>query len=234
MSDLPSGEWSMLLVGQHWPVSDQSSRWKAQSLIEHLSPTVLRHTPMLLQSIRSGPIASQEGGTAEDARDTFQAGESHARAIADRHDATNSSYGVARQSTANLRSRLSAIAAKGNEAIRAILASKDPLSIKVSKIVAIVTEAQAEATAAAASACGSVSDAIQNVLRKSGLDLSAREFANSHGVNLDRSFGSPDPDAVHDQVVKMLDSKEILAAQPDANRLRSGARLVTARDSANT
>lgn len=226
MSDLPPGEWSEILVGHQWPGEDSLATLEGAELNRTQMGKTFEAYAALIQSVRTGPLAEQEGVTAEDTRDAFRTGEQHAIALADKQHAIKSSYSTARNTASSLRSELSEIAARGNAEIRQIGNSKEPAPAKLAKIIEAVIRAQTEANTRAGSACGNLYDAIQRVLEKNDTGPSAREFAAAHGVNLGR-FGSPDPNAVRDQVVKMLDNKQ---QHPGLQNFSAGNRYTAAED----
>ena len=129
-----------------------------------------------------------------------------AHAIADKQRAISNSYEEAHKSVAILRSQLSDIARRGNAEIRQIQASKDPAVSKVAKIVETVIRSQTDANLQAAICSDGVFGAIQRILDTDVADTSAREFANSIGLNLDHAFRSSKVEDVRAQVTQALDN----------------------------
>ena len=204
MPDLPSGQWSQLLVGHQWPASATASVLSAAATERAALVSAYDGYADLLRSIHTGTLAAQEGLAAESARQSFRLGETRARDIAARNLAKQTSYASAQQWVNDLQTDLAAIADGGNSAIRRILDSSDPTPQKISAITQTVTEAQQHASIRAATCCANVCDAIQTVLTAGSADTSARAFARSHGVDLDRAFGSPNPEFIHAQVSALV------------------------------
>lgn len=222
MPDLPSGDWSQLLVGHQWPGSATLSTLGAAETDRAAVGSAYDGYADLLRSIHTGSLAAQEGLAAESARESFRLGETRARDIAARNLAKQMSYASAQQWVHDLRSDLAAIAAAGDAAIRRILDSSDPTPQKITAITQTITEARQHANIRAAACCANVCDAIQTVLTAAGTVTSARALARSHGVDLDRAFLSPNPEFVHAEVSAMVTAPAGgvggvgTAAQPDA------------------
>jgi hypothetical protein len=222
MPDLPSGDWSQLLVGHQWPGSATLSTLGAAATDRAAVGSAYDGYADLLRSIHTGSLAAQEGLAAESARQSFRLGETRARDIAARNRAKQMSYASAQQWVHDLRSDLASIAAAGDAAIRRILDSSDPTPQKISAITQTITEARQHANIRAAACCANVCDAIQTVLTAAGTVTSARALARSHGVDLDRAFLSPNPEFVHAEVSAMVTAPSGgpggvgTAAQPDA------------------
>ena len=204
MPDLPSGDWSQLLVGHQWPGSATLSALGAAATDRAAVGSAYDGYADLLRSIHTGSLAAQEGLAAESARQSFRLGETRARDIAARNLAKQMSYASAQQWVHDLRSDLASIAAAGDAAIRRILDSSDPTPQKISAITQTITEARQHANIRAAACCANVCDAIQTVLTAAGAGTSARALARSHGVDLDRAFLSPKPEFVHAEVSAMV------------------------------
>lgn len=204
MPDLPSGDWSQLLVGHQWPGSATLSTLGAAATDRAAVGSAYDGYADLLRSIHTGSLAAQEGLAAESARQSFRLGETRARDVAARNLAKQMSYASAQQWVHDLRSDLASIAAAGDAAIRRILDSSDPTPQKISAITQTITEARQHANIRAAACCANVCDAIQAVLTAAGAGTSARALARSHGVDLDRAFLSPKPEFVHAEVSAMV------------------------------
>lgn len=226
MADLPSGEWSQLLVGHQWPGSGSLAILGAAAADRAALGSAYDGYAEILRSVRTGILAAQEGLTADSARQSFGFGESGARDIAARSLAKHASYTSAHQWIAELRADLTAIAASGNSAIRRILDSGDPGPEKISAIVQTVTDAHQQANAKAATCSANVCDAIQSVLATGQTEISARQFARSHGVTLERAFGSPNLEFIHNEVSAMMTaptgSEPVLSPESLAESLASG------------
>lgn len=204
MADLPSGQWSHLLVGHQWPGSGTLAILSAAAASRAVLCADYEGYADALQSIRTGVLDSQHGVTAESARQSFQSGESSARDVASRNLAKHQSYTSAHQWIAELRTDLTSIAASGNSEIQRILESDVPAPQKISAIVQTVTAAQAHANTSAASCSANLCDAIQTVLTAGDGSISARELARTNGIDLQRAFGSPNPASIHDQVSAIM------------------------------
>ncbi len=204
MSDLPPGEYSELLVGQHWPSS--TSMTTVRDAMAHRGTTATRFSDLSeqLRLIQSGPIANQSGITADEIREVFNRGERDARAVAANNQTKHAAYLAAHGSAESLRKTLGTIAQEGNSKIEEIQASKGSLSEKITKITDLVLTSQSQASIEAANCAAEILDATQNIFTKQGLDHSAREFAKHHGNDIASMFTSPDPSAVREKVTALL------------------------------
>ncbi|MEX0581027.1 MAG: DUF5631 domain-containing protein [Mycobacterium sp.] len=212
MADVPSGQWSHLLVGHQWPDSGALAILGAAAASRAVLGADYEEYADVLQSIRTGVLDSELGVTAESAHQSFRSGESSARDVAARNLAKHQSYASARQWIAELRTDLESIAESGNSEIRRILESNDPAPHKINAIVQTVTEAQAHANTMAASCSANLCDAIQTILTAGDDPISARELARSNGIDLQHAFGSPNSAFIHNQV-------SAIVAEPSATSL---------------
>jgi len=226
MADLPSGEWSQLLVGHQWPCSGSLAILSAAAADRAALGSAYDGYAEILRSVRTGILATEEGLTADSARRSFGLGESGARDIAARNLTKHTSYTSAHQWITELRTDLAAIAGSGNSAIRRILDSGDPGPEKISAIVHTVTDAHQQANVKAATCSANLCDAIQSVLATGQAAMSARQFARSHGVTLERAFGSPNLEFIHAEVSAMVTaptgSEPALSPESLAESLASG------------
>ncbi len=226
MPDLPSGEWSQLLIGHQWPGSMSLAILSAAAADRAALGSAYDDYAEILRSVRTGILAAQEGLAADSARQSFGLGESGARDIAARNLAKHTSYTSAHQWITELRTELAAIAANGNSAIRRILDSGDPGPEKTIAIVQTVTDAHQQANIKAATCSANLCDAIQSVLTTGRTEMSARQFARSHGVTLERAFGSPNLEFIHADVSAMMTapagSQPALSPESLADSLASG------------
>ena len=204
MPDLPSGEWSHLLIGHQWPDSAALSILGAAATERAALGSAYDGYADALNAVRTRTLATQEGVTADSTHQLFRSGELTARDIAARNLAKEASYTLAHRWVTDLRADLEAIAASGNSAIRRILDSEDPVPLKVSALVMAVTEAQQHANTRAAACCSNVCDGIQTILTAGDARMSARALARSHGVELEHAFGSPNTELVHAAVSTMI------------------------------
>jgi len=224
MADLPSGQWSQLLVGHQWPDSGALAILGAAAASRAVLGADYEGYADVLQSIRTGVLDSQRGVTAESARQSFWSGESSARDVAARNLAKHRSYASAHRWIAELRTDLESIAESGNTAIRRILDSNDPAPQKISAIVQTVTEAQAHANTTAAHCSANLCDAIQTILTAGDGSLSARELAHSNGIDLQHAFGSPNSAVILNQVSAIM-------AEPSTTSVPTVAGAATAMSS---
>ena len=200
MADLPSGQWSSLLVGHQWPGSGALAILRAAAASRAGLGSDYDGYADVLRAIRTQVLDSQLGVTAESARQSFQSGETLARDIAARNLAKHQSYQSAHQWIAELRTDLETIAENGNTEIRRILDSTATAAEKISALTQAVTEAQVQANTRAASCSANLCEAIQTVLTAGDGSVSARELVRTNGLDLQRAFGSPNPEFIHTQV----------------------------------
>ena len=200
MADLPSGQWSSLLVGHQWPGSGALAILRAAAASRAGLRSDYDGYADVLRAIRTQVLDSQLGVTAESARQSFQSGETLARDIAARNLAKHQSYQSAHQWIAELRTDLETIAENGNTEIRRILDSTATAAEKISALTQAVTEAQVQANTRAASCSANLCEAIQTVLTAGDGSVSARELVRTNGLDLQRAFGSPNPEFIHTQV----------------------------------
>lgn len=200
MADLPRGQWSSLLVGHQWPGSEALAILRAAAASRAGLGSDYDGYADMLRAIRTHVLDSQLGVTAESARQSFQSGETLARDVAARNLAKHQSYESAHQWITELRTDLETIADDGNTEIRRILDSTATAAEKIGALVQTVTEAQVRANTRAASCSANLCDAIHTVLITGDAPESAREFLRTNGIDLQRAFGSPNPEFIHTQV----------------------------------
>ncbi|MCB1264241.1 MAG: DUF5631 domain-containing protein [Mycobacterium sp.] len=205
MADLPTGEWSALLVGHQWPDSGTLGSLLGAAAHRGDLARAFDDYGNTLRGVRATHLDPQDGKTAEEIRQLFQRGEARVREISATSQTKQKAYRSARRCAEDLRADLADIAAAGNAAIRGILDSDAPTAQKVSAIVETVTTAQLDANSRAAVHSAGVFEAIQCVLDAHGEAASAREFARTNGVDLLKAFGSPDQDALRTSVGLLVD-----------------------------
>lgn len=219
MTDYPAGEWSEILVGHVWPAASNLAILGSASTQFGRTSAQYHHFHDVLDEARHGPLANQEGRTAEDLRSVFLHGEGQAREIAEKNDvkktACDSSYGSAN----DLRSELTTIAHRGNDQIALVQNSKEPAMVKIVRITQIIFECQSEANTRAAACSQNILSSVQRVLDREGIGISAFQFAQNHGVGVNRAFGSPNTDAIRDRVAAILNNSK--APSPDTSAPRS-------------
>jgi hypothetical protein len=204
MADLPPGQWSSLLVGHQWPGSGALAILRAAAASRAGLGSDYDGYADVLRAIRTHVLGSQLGVTAESARQSFQSGEALARDVAARNLAKHQSYESAHQWITELRTDLATIADDGNSEIRRILDSTATAAEKIGALVQTVTEAQVRANTRAASCSANLCDAIHTVLITGDEPVSAREFLRTNGIDLQRAFGSPNPEFIHTQVSAII------------------------------
>ena len=204
MADLPPGRWSSLLVGHQWPGSEALAILRAAAASRAGLGSDYDGYADVLRAIRTHVLDSQLGVTAESARQSFQSGETLARDVAARNLAKHQSYESAHQWITELRTDLATIADDGNTEIRRILDSTATAAEKIGALAQTVTEAQVRANTRAASCSANLCDAIHTVLITGDEPVSAREFLRTNGIDLQRAFGSPNPEFIHTQVSAII------------------------------
>ena len=191
----PPGEYSIYIVGDQW-VDDQdlialshgkTNRGNIKTGFSNFADT--------LCNAQSGPLADQQGHTADDLRNTYRQGEAQARQVSQKNSVKEIAYGTAYDSMASLQHDLTNVAKEGNERIKEIQDSKEPVAAKVPQIVAAIHQYRALANVVAAKYSGNVFDAMQRILDTEGSGQSARQFAQSHGVDVGNMFRQPDDEA---------------------------------------
>lgn len=206
MSQFPAGEWLFLLVGHQWP-TDQDLMALSHGRInrDQLKSGFIRSADML-RNARSGPLAEQQGFTVDDLRNAYGRGEEQARQVAEKNGVKANAYGIAYDSTLSLQHDLTALANEGNQRIREVQDSSQPAAGKVTQIVTVVNQYQALSNIAAAKYSGNVLDAMQTILDCDGTGLSARQDAQSNGLNVGEMFrGRPQSRDLEQQVRGMLE-----------------------------
>ena len=188
----PPGEWSFLLVGDQWP-DDQDLMALSQGKINRGQlKTGYVHFADMLRNAQTGPLAEQQGYTADDLRNAFRQGEDQARRVAEKNGVKESAYGTAYDSMVSLQHDLTDLANEGNQRIKEIQDSKEPVEAKVPHIVAAVQQYRALANLAAAKYSGNVLDAMQRILDEEATGQSARQFAQAHGLDVGQMFRQPE------------------------------------------
>ena len=180
------------------------------------------HFADMLHNAQTGPLAGQQGHTADDLRDAFCQGEKQARRVADKNGVKESAYSTAYDSTVGLQHDLTSVAEEGNKQIKEIQDSKQPVEAKVTQIVAVIHQSRAMATLAAAKCSGNVLEAMQRILDEEGTGQSARQFAQAHGVDVGQMFKHPDDhknlsEQVKDLVEKPMGGTTGLQAAPPSD-----------------
>ena len=102
----------------------------------------------MLRIAGTRPLAEQQGFTADDLRQAFRQGEEQARQVAEKNGVKESAYGSAYDSMVSLRQDLTKLAEEGNQRIKEIQDSKEPVEAKVPQIVAAINQYRALANIA--------------------------------------------------------------------------------------
>lgn len=206
MSDFPPGRYSQLLVGHVWPSGSNLAVVNSASADFGNTAAAYQDLQDQLCQARFGPLADQVGVTADDVRAAFQRGEDHARAIAEKNETKRAAFQSAHDAAKELRSQLTTIAEEGDNQIRHIQAGKGSSAAKLDKLVDVVLDCQIRANAAAASYGQDILNAVQQILAAEGVDKSARQLAEYHGIDAGRMFGRPHQDSVREQLRTLLEA----------------------------
>ncbi len=176
------------MVGHQWPQDAALAAVRAGGTGRAAAARSFEDYAGLLAGIESGPLAGQDGVTADDARARFRSGAEQALRIAERQRLTVRAYESAQRCVTELRDALWGIAVEGQAEIERIAACDAPLAARVARISEVVRDAQARADSCAATHGGALLTAIQSVLAEGGAELSARRFVSSHGVDLETAY----------------------------------------------
>src|ERR1700722_8960652 len=201
------GGWSQLIVGHQWP--SEMTIAGLQTWIENRGQIANAHHGIadVLNAAKTGPLAVQEGKTADALVQLFDEGEQLARDVAKKNGVKKDSYTTALASVHNLRDKLSDIADRYNQEINKILESKEPAAIKVPHILEAIGRGQQEANLAAANCGGDIGDAGQRILDQEASNPSFRQFAKANGIDMSQLFRSRDTSGLEPTVRGMLDDQ---------------------------
>src|SRR3984957_17728010 len=203
----PPGEWSQLIVGHQWP--SEMTITGLNAWIENRGQIAAAHHNVadLLNAAKTGPLAVQDGKTADALVQLFDEGEQLAREVARKNGVKKDSYATALNSVHNLRDTLSGIANLYNDEIKKIIQSNEPAAIKAPQIVAAIGRGQQEANLAAANCGGDIGDAGQRILDQEASNPSFRQFAEANGIDMSQLFRSRDTSGLESTVQGMLDDQ---------------------------
>jgi hypothetical protein len=208
-----------LLVGQ-WdtPASDLSIVNAAATKRQSTAATWHQFSEQLTQEL-SGPLNPelQKGMTADSIREAFKWGASQAQDVADTNETISKAQTSAHNAVIDLNSRLDTIADDGKSRIDTIQSSKESPPIKFGQIVEVVMDCQQQANVAAAPHTQNVFEAMQTILDRRGVQMSARQFAQQHGLDTTHMLGSPSKESVTEQVRTFLDGPMAPQAPPPAD-----------------
>ena len=204
MSSLNNGAdpWFQAMVGQWWTSPLDLGIVNAAATKRQATSTAWRNFSDQLHQELSGPLSPelQKGMTADSIREAFTWGAQQAGDVAQTNSVIGDAHHSAHQCVHDLNSRLETIAHNGKTEIHQIQQSKDLPPIKLGKIVEVVMRCQQEANLAAAPSTQNVLEAVQRILDERGIHVSARHFAQQHGIDTTRMLGSPNKEAVTQQV----------------------------------
>jgi hypothetical protein len=198
--------WFQLMVGHWWTPEADLSVVGAASTKRLATSTAWQHFSDGLREQLSGSLSPdmQKGITADNLRDTFTWGAQQADEVAKTNSVISNAHCSAHQCASDLNSRLQTIADNGKTEINEIQSSKDLPPVKMGRIVEVVMRCQQEANAAAAPSTQNVFEAMQNILDQRGISMSARNFAQQHGIDTTRMLGSPSKESVTQQVDNLM------------------------------
>jgi hypothetical protein len=182
MTDLPSGEWTPMLIGDQWPSSRSISAIAFAVVSRRSASSDFRRYSDLLLGINYRQLGQQEGNAAERGRALFELGATSSDQIARENSVKSIAYRAAHEHVVELRHSLADLAKEGNRRIEVVNESKIPLPEKVASILAIVTEVRARASLHSAACIGEVSHQIRSVLSADGVNKSPQTFAFEAGL----------------------------------------------------
>ena len=194
------------MVGQWWtPEADLGTLTVAANK-RQVTSTAWQHFSDELRQQLTGSLSPdiQKGMTADNLRDAFTWGADQAGGVAKTNGVISESHGAAHRCASELNSRLKTIADEGKSEIDQIQQSKDLPPVKLGKIVEVVMRCQQDANSAAAPSTQNVFEAMQNILDQRGIPVSARQFAQQHGIDTTRMLGSPSKETITNQVKGLL------------------------------
>jgi Family of unknown function (DUF5631)/Family of unknown function (DUF5632) len=218
--------WFHVMVGQWWtPEADLGTLTVAANK-RHMASTAWQHFSDELRQQLTGSLSPdiQKGMTADNLRDAFTWGADQAGGVAKTNGVISESHGAAHRCASELNSRLKTIADEGKSEIEQIQQSKDLPPVKLGKIVEVVMRCQQDANSAAAPSTQNVFEAMQNILDQRGIHVSARQFAQQHGIDTTRMLGSPNKETITDQVKGLLGEGGPPQAPPPGDSRTFGSR----------
>src|SRR5271168_4647862 len=102
MTGFPPGEWSFLLVGDQWPDDQDLMALSHGKMNRGQIKIGYANFADMLSNAQTGPLAGQQGHTADDLRNAFRQGEDQARRVAEKNGIKQTAYGTAYDSTLGL------------------------------------------------------------------------------------------------------------------------------------
>ena len=182
VEDLPPGEWTEILIGDHWP--NHASVAAITSGVDARTKTALDFElySSLLGKIKSSDLAHQEGVTAEHSRASFALGAINAEQIAHINGVKRDAYQAVQYGVVELRGVLHELASEGNAQIEEVNKSQKLLPQKISEILAIALEIRALAFQKSADCVGNIAHQVRTVLTAQGIGTSSKDFGAQLGA----------------------------------------------------
>src|SRR5271167_1074987 len=106
MTGFPRGDWSLPLVGDQWPYDEDLMALLHGKLNRGKIKTGFMHFADMLRNAQTGPLADQQGYTADDLRNAFRQGEEQAHQVAEKNGTKESAYESAYDSMVSLQNDL--------------------------------------------------------------------------------------------------------------------------------
>jgi hypothetical protein len=215
----PGGAWGEAMVGHVWTPHSDLTVTSAASTKRQATAAAWHHFSDELRQKLSGPLHPelQKGMTADAIRETFKWCADQGEEVAETNDTIGKAHGSAHDWATDLNFQLAEIAEDGSSKIKQIQESKEPAPVKLGQIVDVVMEGQQRANAAAAPYTQNLFEAIQTVLDRRGIDKSARQFAQEHGIDTTGMLRSPGRETVTNQVQGILNGPDVPQTLPPAD-----------------
>lgn len=188
MTEFPKGRWSLLLVGEQWPTDHDLTILQISRHNRDQIHSGFEAFAEALRSARLTSLAEQQGISITDLRHMFRRGECQALQVSEKNSVKERAYTTAYDSVLNLQHDLTELATEGNDKLDKIASSKEPETVKVAEISALIHSYRALASIAAAKYGSNIIRAIQQILDVQSNGQSAREFALRHGVDVGEMF----------------------------------------------
>nr|WP_197504970.1 DUF5631 domain-containing protein [Mycobacterium sp. E3305] len=195
--DLPSGRWTLPLIGPWWPgpptaLRDAAQYWnQARGQQEQYAQD--------LRNQRTTLGAHNRGRTADDLSARYYQGEQFHLDLAEKYRDKASALNTCADQIDALRSKLAQIAAEGNQEIDRILASKEPEPAKLAEVQAAQATYNGRAEVASDTAVSNMLAATQPMLLNEGVHGDARTWANEKGFDVGHV---PRPQSISEQNLK--------------------------------
>ncbi len=212
-----------LMVGQWWTPPSDLGAISTSATKRRATSTAWQSFSNDLRQQLTGSLNPeiQKGLAADSIREAFTWGADQAGDVAKTNGVISDAHHSAHESVHDLNSRLETIAHDGKSEIDQIQQSKDLPPVKLGKIVEVVMRCQQDANSAAAPHTQNVFEAMQNILDQRGIHVSARQFAQQHGIDTTRMLGSSSKESITEQVKGILGEGGPPAAPPHGDAPRS-------------